>query len=1012
MKKPTVFGKYLLLERVNVGGMAEVFIAKAFGVEGFERILAIKKILPTMAEDEEFITMFIDEARISVQLNHANIVHIHELGKHDGTYFIAMEYVSGRDLRTILERYRRRKEIMPTAMAVFVASKICEGLDYAHRKKDARGQDLGIIHRDVSPQNILCSYEGEVKIIDFGIAKAANRSQKTQAGILKGKFGYMSPEQVRGMPIDRRSDVFAVGVILYEMLTGEKLFVGESDFSTLEKVRNAEVPTPRQFNPNVPGGLEKVVLKSLAREPEDRYQWASDLQEDLMRFLLAGDAIYSAKHLSAFCKEAFAEDLLREEEKMQRFASIERPDQIESSGILAQPPPPQPKRRMTAPTPAVSASNGAATTNGLPPRRSSQQLPSTGGPRMSNPGTLQASGAATVAMSSAPSVTVNIPPPTAEELAEMDGAGDRTQIVDQSDVGAITGAVAVTPSGSVQLSSEGEPEERDLKTAIGMAPIHYDDAVPSADMQENVATTGDSPSADGRNGNSKTGSGMFADTGHDLRPLEQTGFRPAHSEENELPPDESGGYPGDATIPPKSRPSKQVVIGDAPAYSGATRIGPSPYSGAVPDEEANLETGDRPQIPQTRLFEEQNAGEEEQYDEEQGDEGYEEPPPEDESLPPRLEPARARPGSTRPPPPRLAPKGPPPKAALNKRLLVVGGLGATVLVALVVASVMLLRSNPARLVVRVEPDTPFTVKVSKLTRDQPVGNPESYDGRGAIVVDPGDYMLDVLPADKNLQPKRLKVHLTPGQILPLPVQKLVSLAPPPEKEKPPEKERPKPEEKAEEPKTYVAMFSSDEEHVEVTLDGKKLGFTPDLKAEGLVFGDKHKVVAKKEGFKVFTLDFTNDKKDPLFVVTLALERDTKEKPPKEEAKAPEKEKPPEKEHVADRQPEKEKPPEKERPPERERPEKKPVEVAKPEKASAKGAKGKLACASKPAGAEVWVDGRNTGKRTPVAISSALELSVGKHKVIFKLNGKASPPQEVVITDGEVSILKGIEIPGA
>src|SRR5688572_27264943 len=327
MKKPTIFGKYLLLERINVGGMAEVFVAKAFGVEGFERILAIKKILPTMAEDEEFITMFIDEARISVQLNHANVVHIHELGKHEDTYYIAMEYVAGRDLRTILERYRRRKEIMPTAQAVFVASKMCEGLDYAHRKKDARGVDLNIIHRDVSPQNILCSYEGEVKIIDFGIAKAANRTQKTQAGILKGKFGYMSPEQVRGLPIDRRSDVFAVGVLLYEMLTGEKLFVGESDFSTLEKVRNADVPAIRQFNPNVPPGLEKVVMKALAREQEDRYQWASDLQEDLMRFLLAGEAIYSSKHLAAFMKDAFAEDLLREVEKMERFSEVEKPDQ-------------------------------------------------------------------------------------------------------------------------------------------------------------------------------------------------------------------------------------------------------------------------------------------------------------------------------------------------------------------------------------------------------------------------------------------------------------------------------------------------------------------------------------------------------------------------------------------------------------------------------------------------------------------------------------------------------------
>jgi serine/threonine protein kinase len=339
MKKPIIFGKYLLLERINVGGMAEVFIAKAFGVEGFERILAIKKILPTMAEDEEFIAMFIDEARISVQLNHTNIVHIHELGKHNNAFYIAMEYVAGRDLRTLLERYRKAKAVMPTLQAVYLAARICEGLDYAHRKKDARGQDLHIIHRDVSPQNILVSYEGEVKIIDFGIAKAANRSQKTQAGILKGKFGYMSPEQVRGMPIDRRSDIFAVGVILYEMLTGQKLFVSESDFSTLDKVRNAEVPLPTVYNPNLPPGLEKVVLRSLAREPEDRYQWASDLQEDLMKFLVSAEGIYSVKNLGSYMKATFAEELLREEEKMERFASVQRPEDLESSAVMSDPPP-------------------------------------------------------------------------------------------------------------------------------------------------------------------------------------------------------------------------------------------------------------------------------------------------------------------------------------------------------------------------------------------------------------------------------------------------------------------------------------------------------------------------------------------------------------------------------------------------------------------------------------------------------------------------------------------------
>lgn len=339
MKKATIFGKYLLLDRLNVGGMAEVFIAKAFGVEGLERYIAIKRILPSMAEDLEFIQMFIDEARISVQLNHANIVHIHELEKVDDSYYIAMEYVAGKDVRTLLERYRKLGEPMPVAQAAFIASKMCEGLHYAHTRKDPRGQELGIIHRDVSPQNILVSYEGEVKIIDFGIAKAANRSQKTQAGILKGKFGYMSPEMVRGLPIDRRSDIFALGIILFELLTGEKLFTGESDYSVLEKVRNAQLPEPREINPEIPAGLERILRKALAREVEDRYQWASEMQEDLVRFLLVGDQIFTSRHLSEFMKAAFAEEILRENAQMEVYATVERPAELDGGGGRRTPPP-------------------------------------------------------------------------------------------------------------------------------------------------------------------------------------------------------------------------------------------------------------------------------------------------------------------------------------------------------------------------------------------------------------------------------------------------------------------------------------------------------------------------------------------------------------------------------------------------------------------------------------------------------------------------------------------------
>ena len=256
------FGKYLLLERIAVGGMAEVFLSKSFGIEGFEKVIAIKRILPTMAEDDDFIEMFIDEAKIAGHLNHANIVPIYELGKIGESHYIAMEYVWGKDLLQIMNRFRRMRKRMPPTMVGFIATKMCEALEYAHTKRDRRGQPLNLIHRDISPQNILCSYDGAVKLIDFGIAKAASRTTKTQAGVLKGKFGYMSPEQVRGLPIDHRSDIFAVGTCMYEMLTADRLFVGESDFSTLEKVRHAAVQAPSEMVPGVPKEFDEIVMRA------------------------------------------------------------------------------------------------------------------------------------------------------------------------------------------------------------------------------------------------------------------------------------------------------------------------------------------------------------------------------------------------------------------------------------------------------------------------------------------------------------------------------------------------------------------------------------------------------------------------------------------------------------------------------------------------------------------------------------------------------------------------------
>lgn len=319
MRKPVPFGKYLLLDRIAVGGMAEVFAAKTFGVEGFERLVAIKRILPTMVEDDEFITMFKDEANIASALQHANLVQIFDLGKHDDTFYIAMEYISGRDVRLIIEKFRKQKKVMPVVMACFIMARMCEGLDYAHRKTDAHGQPLEIIHRDISPQNVLVSYEGGVKIIDFGIAKAAGRLQQTQAGILKGKFAYMSPEQVRGIPIDHRSDIYSAGAMFFEMLTGTKLFSGESDFSTLEKVRAGEVPPPSAINPLVTPELEKIVYKALAKDRDKRYQWPGELQDDLTRFLYSRDEIFSTKALGEFMEDAFEVEVSKEQQRVRRW---------------------------------------------------------------------------------------------------------------------------------------------------------------------------------------------------------------------------------------------------------------------------------------------------------------------------------------------------------------------------------------------------------------------------------------------------------------------------------------------------------------------------------------------------------------------------------------------------------------------------------------------------------------------------------------------------------------------
>ncbi len=306
--------------------MAEVYLGIAPEQIAPERLVAVKRILPNVSENREFVQMFLDEAKITGQLHHPNIGQIFDVGDHHGTFYIAMEYISGHDLRVIWDRERAQSGGgLPIPIAVSIVQKICAGLDYAHRKVGPRGESLGIIHRDVSPQNILMSYDGELKVIDFGIAKAANRTVRTQTGILKGKFAYMSPEQALGKKLDHRSDIFAIGVILHELLTGTRTFRGANDFELIEKVRKAEFVPPSEINPSVPKALEKIVYKALAERAEERYRWASEMEVDLDAFAVEYDQIATKNDLRKYIRHRFPDEVEEENTRLKDYAQLFQP---------------------------------------------------------------------------------------------------------------------------------------------------------------------------------------------------------------------------------------------------------------------------------------------------------------------------------------------------------------------------------------------------------------------------------------------------------------------------------------------------------------------------------------------------------------------------------------------------------------------------------------------------------------------------------------------------------------
>lgn len=275
------FGRYKILAKIGLGGMAEVFCAETSS----EKRVAIKKILPSFTSHPKFVSMFLDEAKIVISLKHPNIVEIYDFGKINDVYFLAMEWIDGKPLANLIRRQHDRQIIFPPGVAVLIAMEIACGLDYAHKKKDAFNNPYGIVHRDISPPNILVSWDGEVKITDFGIAKAANKVSITKPGILKGKFSYMSPEQARAEEIDLKSDVFSLGIVLYEMVTGIRLFLRAREQETIEAVKYAEIRPPKVYNPQIPDLLENVVMKALDRNPKRRYQDCEEFGDALEEVL-------------------------------------------------------------------------------------------------------------------------------------------------------------------------------------------------------------------------------------------------------------------------------------------------------------------------------------------------------------------------------------------------------------------------------------------------------------------------------------------------------------------------------------------------------------------------------------------------------------------------------------------------------------------------------------------------------------------------------------------------------
>jgi len=294
--------RYRVIERLEAGGMAEVFKGEQASVQGFKKQVAIKRVLPHLAQNRNFIAMFLDEARLGARLNHANIVTVFDIGAADNTFFIVMEFVDGCNLKAIIEHYRQQGKRVGLKESIFITMEACKGLAFAHDLTDDDGKLLNIVHRDVSPPNLLLSKRGEVKVTDFGLAKATTQLEKTDPGVVKGKFSYLSPEAALGQPVDARTDVFALGILLWEMLAGRRLSLGETDFATVKLVQQAQVPSLSRINPEVDAELERVLGKALEKDLSARYQTALEFQDALAGYLFAHKLKVTSQDLGRLVK--------------------------------------------------------------------------------------------------------------------------------------------------------------------------------------------------------------------------------------------------------------------------------------------------------------------------------------------------------------------------------------------------------------------------------------------------------------------------------------------------------------------------------------------------------------------------------------------------------------------------------------------------------------------------------------------------------------------------------------